>query len=495
MDPSATQYVDRDGAALAYQVTGDGPVDMVHFFEICQHLDLQWTDPDIHHNFQHISTFARNVVFQRRGFGLSEQVPYVPTLEQQAGDVLAIMDAAGMRRATLVGWMTTCGAVALVAATAPERVDALVLVDPVAQGPEVPGELHGWTDGEKQKAAEALRLAIDNWGTGGLVNLFDPALDTGFNRQLMALLERSSATPAAARANFDLVGQLDIEDILPSVQAPTLVLGGLVSAWPEAAVRHVADLIPSSTFHVLPPSPPGTSLGRAMLPVMDEFEEVATGVSPSADTDRFLGTVLFTDVVSSTELLASVGDTKYRQLRADHERLVRLAVDRAGGDLITVTGDGTLSVFDGPSAAVRCAETICDDAEEAGIAVRAGIHTGEIEREAMNVTGLTVHIGARVGAAADPGQVLVSRTVHDLVAGSGLTFASRGEHELKGIPGSWELFAVTHAGDQPEALPRERSMQTPMDKMALQTARKAPGLMRAAVRLGNAIERRRAGSS
>jgi class 3 adenylate cyclase len=205
--------------------------------------------------------------------------------------------------------------------------------------------------------------------------------------------------------------------------------------------------------------------------------------------------VLFTDVVSSTALLAKVGDASYQQLRADHERQVRLAVERHGGDLMTVTGDGTLSVFDSPSATVRCAVIICREAEQSGIAVRAGIHTGELERDGMNVTGLTVHIGARVGAAAEPGEVLVSRTVHDLVGGSGLTFARRGEHELKGIPGRWELFAVTHAGEQPTDLPLEDSMQTPIDKLVLQTARTAPGFVRAAVRLGNAIERRRARSN
>ena len=476
MDPPATQYVERDGAALAFQVVGDGPVDMVHLVEISQHLDLQWTDPDIHHNFEHISRFSRYVMFQRRGFGLSDQVPYVPTLEQQADDVIAVMDAVGMQHAILVGWFTSGSAMALVAAIAPERVDALVLVDPVAQGAEASGELHGWTTAEAGRAAETLRKSISAWGSGGLIDLFEPAMITGFNRRLMALLERSSATPAAARANYEWVGQLDIQDILTSVQAPTLVLRAFLAAWPEAAVRHVAELIPSSTYRVMPPTPPGTSIGRAVLPVLDELEEVATGVSPSADADRFLGTVLFTDVVSSTELLAKVGDTKYRQLRADHERLVRLAVDRAGGDLITVTGDGTLSVFDGPSAAVRCAETICDDAEEAGIAVRAGIHTGEIEREAMNVTGLTVHIGARVGAAADPGQVLVSRTVHDLVAGSGLTFASRGEHELKGVPGSWELFAVTHAGDQPEDIPHREVHADAHGQAGLADRPQGPGL-------------------
>jgi class 3 adenylate cyclase len=402
------------------------------------------------------------------------------------------MDAAGVRSATLVAWFTTCGAMALVAAMEPERVDNLVLIDPLAQGPEASGELHGWTHAETQKAIGLFRRVVDTWGSGVLMDAFDPVMDTAFNRRLMALLERSSATPAAAQANWEMLVRQDVQDILRSVQVPTRVIRSFVAAWPEAAVRHVADLIPSAEYHQLPLPRPGTSLGKASVPVNDHFEEVATGTKHAVSADRFLGTVLFTDVVSSTELLAKVGDSTYRQLRDDHERQVRLAVERNGGDLMTVTGDGTLSVFDGPSAAVRCAETICREAEEAGIAVRAGIHTGELERDGMNVTGLTVHIGARVGAAADPGQVLVSRTVHDLVGGSGLTFVSRGEHELKGVPGRWELFAVTHAGDQPEDLPLEESMQTSMDKMVLQTARTAPAFVRAAVRLGNAIERRRA---
>jgi class 3 adenylate cyclase len=492
MDPAPTQYIDRDGAALAYQVVGDGPADVVHYFEVFQHLDLQMTDPDINHNVERMATFARTAYFQRRGFGLSDQVPYVPTMEQQADDVLAIMDAVGMRRATLVGWITTCGPIALVAARSPERVNALIFVEPIAQGAESPGELHGWTDEERHDLIEGFRHVMANWGSGALVDLFGPAIDTAFNHRLMAMLERSSATPAAIRSYYEWVLQQDIQDVLRAIQAPTRVLCVPGVAIPEAAVRYAAELIPRSTFHLMPPYPLGTSLGQIALPMTDHVEEIATGYAHSSDADRFLGTVLFTDVVSSTELLERVGDATYRQLRADHERMVRLAVETGGGRLMTVTGDGTLSVFDSPTKAVRCAETVCRDAEDAGISVRAGIHTGELEHEAMNVTGLAVHIGARVGAAAGPGEVLVSRTVHDLVAGSGLTFASRGEQELKGVSGSWELFAVTHAGEQPEDLPHEESMQTPMDKMALQTARRAPRFARAAVRLGNAIERRRA---
>ena len=492
MDPVATRYIDRDGGAMAYQVIGDGPHDVVNFYEAFQHLDLSMTDPDINHNVERIAAYARTVYFQRRGFGLSDQVSYVPTMEQQADDVLAIMDAVGMRRATLVGWVTNCGAMALVAARSPDRVTAVILIHPMAQGPAASGELHGWTDEERHDTIEGFRHVVANWGSGALVDLLGRATDTAFNRRLMAMLERSSATPAAIKSYFEWAIQQDIEDVLRAIQAPTRVLCVPGLAIPETAVRYVAELIPNSTFHLMPPNPPGTSIGQIALPMTDQIEEVVTGTSHPTDVDRFLGTVLFTDVVSSTELLERVGDAAYQQMRADHERMVRLAVESFGGRLMTVTGDGTLSVFDSPTKAVRCAETICSEAENAGISVRAGIHTGELEHAAMNVTGLTVHIGARVGAAADPGQVLVSRTVHDLVAGSGLTFASRGEHELKGVSGTWELFAVTHAGEQPQDLPREESMQTSGDKLALQTARRAPSLARAFVRLGNALEHRRA---
>lgn len=492
MDPVPTQYVDREGAALAYQVVGDGPHNLVNFYEAFMHLDLSMTDPDINHNVERLARFSRMVSFQRRGFGLSDQVSYAPTLEQQADDVLAIMDAVGMRSATLGGWFGTCGPLALVAARSPERVNGLMFIEPFAQGPGSSDDLHGWTDEDARGTIEGFRHVAANWGSGASVEWLGPALNTAFNRRLMAMLERSSAMPASIRSYFDWLSQQDIQDVLRAVQAPTRVLCIPGVAVPEAAVRRVSELIPGSTFQVMPPSPPGTSIGQLALPMTDLAEEIVTGASHSTDADRFLGTVLFTDVVSSTELLERVGDATYRQMRADHERLVRLAVETAGGSLMTVTGDGTLSVFDSPTKAVRCAETICRDAEESGLVVRAGIHTGELERDALNVTGLTVHIGARVGAAADPGQVLVSRTVRDLVAGSGLTFESRGEHQLKGVSGTWELFAVTHAGEQPEDLPQEASMKTPMDRMVLQTARTAPAFVRAALRLGNAIERRRA---
>ena len=492
MDPAPTSYIDRDGAALAYQVFGEGPHHIVNFLEIVLHLDLCWMDPDMHHNFERGAGFARGVVFQRRGFGLSDRVSYVPTIEQQADDVLAIMDAAGMRTAILAGMLGTCGPMALVAANAPERVDALLLTNPVAQAPGSTGEMHGYTGNEQAALVDGYRQAFANWGSGRVIDMWDPAQASTYNRRLMALLERSSATPAAAQAYLDWLIDIDIQDVLRSVRVPTRVLCVPGTPLPEAAVRYAAELIPGADFHMLPPAKPGASIGQAFRPVADHMEELATGSWHSVDADRFLGTVLFTDVVSSTELLADVGDATYRDLRSSHESMVRLAVERAGGRLVSVMGDGTLSVFAGPTKAVRCAETICQDAADAGMSVRCGVHTGELERDGLNVTGLNVHIGARVGAAAQPGEVLVSRTVRDLVVGSGLSFADRGEHELKGVPGRWELFAVSNSGDQADSLPAEESMQTTMDKMALQSARRAPRFSRAALRMANAFERRRA---
>jgi class 3 adenylate cyclase len=226
------------------------------------------------------------------------------------------------------------------------------------------------------------------------------------------------------------------------------------------------------------------------MAVWQHVEEAATGARHSPDADRFLGTMLFTDVVGSTELLARIGDADYRALRATHERHVRLEVEQSGGRLVSVTGDGTFSLFDGPTDAVRCADAIRKAAEELGISVRAGVHTGELERTGRDFTGLSVHVGARIGAMAMPSEVLVSRAVYDLVAGSGLAFVERGEHTLKGVPESWHLYALA-AAEQPATLPAERSLETPLDRAVLSTARSAPRAMRAVLRVGNALQRYR----
>jgi class 3 adenylate cyclase/pimeloyl-ACP methyl ester carboxylesterase len=492
MDPPATRYLDRDGAALAYQVVGSGTADVVGYMSIVQHLDLCWTDPHIHYNYERLASFARGVYFQRRGLGLSESLRYVPSMEQQAEDILAVMDAVGMQRATILATVDTCAPAALVAALAPERVAGLVLLTPFAHGWYGDGELPvGWSAAEASDYLARTRAVTETWGSGATVGYWDPVLDTPFNRRLMALLERCSATPAAARAHLEAVLRYDMTDVLRAVPVPTRVLRIPSNRVPDAAVRHVAELIPNATYHLLPPTVRGASLGESFLPVIEHIEEMVTGHLHAADADRSLGTVLFTDVVDSTGLLSRLGDARYRELRAAHEREVRLTVEQAGGRLVKVSGDGTLSLFDSPSRAVRCADLIRSAGSDLGIAVRAGLHVGEVEHEGPDVAGLAVHIGARVAAAAGAGEVLATRTVHDLVAGSGLAFTPRGVRELRGVPGSWELFALGAAGQQRDTLPAEEPMQTSLDRAALTTARHAPRAARTLVRVGNAIQRRR----
>lgn len=493
MDAPEAQYVERDGAQLAYQVVGEGSVDVLVVGETAQHFDLCWTDPYIHEVFERGAAFSRTVYMQPRGFGLSERIRYTPTLEQHAGDILAVMDAVAMRAATLVGVLTTSGLVALAAARAPELVANLVLFKPIACGPLAPAaEQHGWCGADSAEYVSRWGAAVDRWGSGAVIDVYDPVQGTVYNRRLMGMLERCSATPATARQYWEWFLRLDVSDVLGTVRAPTRVLYAPTSPEPEAVVRRVAELIPQASFHRLPPTPAGAAIGEAWMPVWEHVEESATGARHSPSADRFLGTVLFTDVVGSTELLARIGDAEYRALRATHQREVRLEVEQGGGRLVNVTGDGTFSVFDGPTHAVRCADAIRKAAGKLGIAVRSGVHTGELERTARDFTGLTVHIGARVGAMATADEVLVSRTVFDLTAGSGLAFVERGERTLKGVAGSWQLYAL--AGDeQPAMLPTERSLETPLDHVTLRTARTAPRAMRVALRLGNALQRYRAG--
>jgi class 3 adenylate cyclase len=488
----ATRYLDRDGAALAYQSIGAGPADVVGCLDLTMHPDLTWTDPDLHDIYERYARFARVTYFQPRGVGLSEPVRQIPTLEEQAGDILAVMDEVGVGQATLVGYFTTSGAAAMATAIAPDRFTGLVLVNPIAQGLRCKPPLHGWTAEEADAFFGGYRRVVDQWGSGWSIDLWDAVQATPYNRRLMGMLERCSLTPLAARRYLEWFLELDTQEVLGAVPVPTRVLRIPSNTASEAAVRHVADLVPLGEFHVLPETLPGSSMGQAMRPIAEHVEELATGRPHSREAERFLGTVLFTDVVSSTDLLARVGDARYRELRGAHERLVRLAVEEADGTLMSITGDGTFSVFDGPSRGVRVAERIIADAAGLGLEVRAGLHTGELERDGPGVTGMNVHIGARVGALAGAGQIVASRTVHDLMVGSGMQFTSIGEHDLKGVPGRWELFTV----DRPEvarpALPVEDSMATALDRAVLGTARRAPGVGRAAVRLGNALQRRRA---
>ena len=493
MDPAPTEYVDRDGAQLAYQVIGTGPLNVVVHLEIVQHLDLCWTDPHVHRNFERLADLGRAVIFQRRGFGLSDPVAYVPSAEQQAEDVLAVMDAAGFDRAALFGTFSTCFPIAMVAACAPERVSDVLLHVPWADGLPLGSEpLPGWSPEEAAAYAEAYATGYSQWGSGQVAGLWSSTLDSPFNRRLMGLLERSSATPSAARAHGEWFSQVDMTDVFRAIQVPTHVVRQDSDRIPADVVRRVADLIPDAVYRSLPAVSAGYSLGEAYATIIDYAEEVLFIGDRAHDSRRSLGSIVFTDIVGSTELLVNLGDAKYRRLRDDHERQVHLAVENAGGRLVKVLGDGTLSVFDGPGRAVRCAETIRDDASRLGLEIRAGIHTGEIDLAGGDIAGLTVHIAARVSASARPGEILVSQTVRDLVLGSGLTFADRGEHDLKGVPGRWRLYGLAASSDSVDPVEIEPSIQTLADRSALVAARRMPGTMRALMRFGNSIQRRRA---
>jgi class 3 adenylate cyclase/pimeloyl-ACP methyl ester carboxylesterase len=474
-------------------VIGSGPGEALFHMEINVHPDLMWTDPHTHALYERIAPSCRLVVMQRRGIGLSDPMPSCPTVEQQAEDILAVMDAVGLRKPTLGSSFSMCAAIALVAATNPDRVRNLLLIHPLPTGVGAPAAIeHGWPAESIEPVAELLRTTMRNWGSGQAVGLWDRELATPYNRRLGALMERCSATPAAAMSSLEFLMGQDLSDVFRAVQVPTKVVCAQRNIAPESVVRHVAELIDGSEFSLMPNPPRGSSLGEAWSPFFDMLRDMASDNASAADADRVLGTVLFTDLVKSTELLNKIGDHAYRDLRAAHEREVRLSVENHGGRLVNVIGDGTLSIFDRASDAVRCAEVICAESDAQHVAVRAGVHSGELERTGMDITGMTVHVGARVAALAGPGEVLVSRTVKDLLLGSDLQFRDRGSKALKGIPGKWDLYALT--GRDPVIAERSatESLATSTDRLALRMAQRAPRLARAGVAFGNAWQRRRA---
>jgi len=495
MDQAQTRYIDREGAALAYQVFGrrDANADAVFMQEIAGHLDLIWTDPYMHAQGERIAARSRMAWLQRRGVGLSEPIGYVPTIEQQADDILAIMDAEGMRRATIGGVLSTCAVAAFLAARDPNRVRNLVLVQPVLAGPLSDSRLEAGWPPDDVHVIEEIRAVGEQWGTGKSLEIWGASVDTPYNRRQFAMMERCSAAPATGQAFIEWVLHTSFIEVFKAIPVPTTLIFVPGALAPTSVAQAGRELMPNAEYIELGAIPPGSSIGEAWQPIWDRMLDMATGTATATDVGRFLGAVLFTDVVDSTRLLTEIGDARYRELHDAHERQVRMQVEGAGGRLVNVIGDGTFSVFDGPSRAVAAAQAICAQAAELGIGVRAGVHSGELERTVgHDVTGLTVHVGARVAAAAEAGQVLVSRTVRDLAIGSGIQFTPHGEHELKGVPGRWELFSV---GDERSAHPEaEAPSPTAVDRAALRFAQRTPRLARTAVAAGNAWQKRRAKS-
>jgi len=438
--PPETRYARSGDIHIAYQVVGAGPFDLLFVPGFVSHLEANWDDPNIAAMLGRLARFSRLILFDKRGTGLSDRGSLNFTLEQRMEDVRAVLDAVGSERAALFGISEGGPMSALYAATYPERTSALVIYGSYARRSWAPDHPSGMTDPEWE---ELFAMMDREWGGPMGLSIWAPSVehDEGF-RQRWAGYLRQAASPGAALAIMRMNREIDVRRILPAVRVPTLILhrsGDRLTRVGQARV--LASGIPGARLVELPGDghPPWVGDVDALL---DEVEEFLTGVRHGPELDRVLATVLFTDIVGATEQAASLGDRRWRELLGRHHAAVRRELERFRGREVDTAGDGFLATFDGPARAVRCARAAADAVQPLGLGIRAGLHTGEVEVIGEKVRGIAVHIGARVAALAGTGEVLVSHTVKDLVAGSGLRFADRGVHALKGVPGEWRLFAV-----------------------------------------------------
>ena len=427
----STHYAHSGEASIAYQTLGEGPCDLVVITGPASHLEILWEEPGTARTFRNMARFARLIMFDRRGTGLSDPTGEPPTLEQQVDDLRAVLAAVGSERTAIIGG-GDLGLSALFTASNPDLVSSLVLSGVAADG-------RHWLDSSAR--ADVLEAIQASWGDGALVSLYAPskASDPDFV-QWWGRLQRSSLSPGMARRLMQMSMQTNLRDVLPTIQVPTLVCharGDRVV--PAKYGREVAELIPGARFVEYESE---DAYGWTDAPFLSEVEEFLTGRRSVPRFDRVLATVLFTDIVDSTRQLSAVGDARWREQLAEHNQVGRDALRRWRGHEVKTSGDGFLATFDGPARAVSCAAEIVDRVRPLGLTVRAGLHTGEAELREDDVAGIAVHIAARVMAAAGPGEVLASSTVKDLVVGSGLRFSDRGPHALRGVEDEWRLFAV-----------------------------------------------------
>ena len=437
-----TFYATGRDANIAYQVVGDGPVDVVLVSHEGVGLETMWDQPLIVRALERLGTFSRLILFDHRGTGVSDPLPtdHRLTLEDRIADMQAVMDAVGCDRVALVASSDGGPMGLLYAATHPQRTSALVLYGAFARMAWSPEYPCGLPSEQYDRWVELLR---SRWGDGSTLAAVAPSLarDDGW-RRWWARSERLSYSPAAVLALFQTAWEIDTIDILPSVQVPTLVIHRTGDRWIAAGHgRFLAEHIAGARFVELPGNDHLFYAGDADA-VLDEIEEFLTGARHGPESHRVLTTVLFTDMVGSTELAVRLGDRGWRDLLERHHATVRNQLVRFDGVEVDTAGDGFFATFDGPGRAVRCALATVDAVADLGITIRAGLHTGECELVGGKVAGMAVHIGARVSAFAGPGEVVVSSTVKDLLAGSGITFTDRGVHPLKGLPDEWRLFGA-----------------------------------------------------
>jgi pimeloyl-ACP methyl ester carboxylesterase len=439
-----TRYAKSGDVNIAYQVVGEGPLDLILVHGWVQSFDGGWEIEPIERFYLRLASFSRLILFDKRGTGLSDRVALddLPTLETRMDDMRAVMDEVGAERAALLGHSEGGAMCALFAATYPERTQALVMSGSAARTRWAPDYPIGATD---EAIEELERSILDNWGFELIRSLLEQlAPSIADDEELVQAHTRAAlraASPAAAAALTRMSAMIDVRHVLPAIRVPTLVLHRAEEVLAEAS-RYLGKRIPGARIVELP--------GRDHMPwlgdqnaALDEIEEFLTGVRPHPTLDRILATVLFTDIVGSTELAADLGDHRWRELLEQHNALVRRELSRFRGRELGTAGDSFLATFDGPARAVACAVSIRDCTRALGLQIRFGLHTGELELAGSEVRGIAVHTGARVAAKAGPGEVLASSTVKDLVAGSGLEFEDRGSHELKGVPGEWHLYAVS----------------------------------------------------
>jgi class 3 adenylate cyclase/esterase/lipase len=431
-----TQYAKSGDVHIAYQAFGDGPINLVMVPGFVSNVENYWDQPDFARFLNRLGSYARVVIFDKRGTGMSDRVAELPGLDQRMDDLRAVMDAAGMEQAALLGISEGAPLSVLFAATYPDRCRALVLYGSFSR-------FSYWFPNE-EALGHFFSYVEHSWGTGGSVERFAPsrANDAAFQRW-WGRNERLGASPAAVTALMHMNSQIDISSILPAVRVPTLV----IHRTEDKAVnveggRDMAAHIPGARLAEFPGSDHIFYVGESADKISEAIEEFLTGSRAPVAVDRVLATVLFTDIVGSTETAAALGDQRWRDLLEHHHATIRRNLVRFRGREVKTTGDGFLATFDGPARGVQCAHAIAQDLRSLGIEVRAGLHTGECEIIGDDVGGIAVHIGARVAALARAGEVLVSSTVKDLVAGSGLRFEERGTYPLKGIPGEWRIFTA-----------------------------------------------------
>jgi class 3 adenylate cyclase len=443
-DLPRTRYAKSGEVHIAYQVLGDGPIDLLWVPGFVSHLEYDWEHPRPARFFRRLASFSRLIRFDKRGTGLSDRVA-IPTLEERMDDVRAVLDATGSSRAALIGVSEGGPMSLLYAATYPERTSALVLYGSYARRAWAPDHPFGVTSERMRGILETLEK---DWGASVAMEIWSPSMlgDEAY-KQWRATYLRLAASPGAAISVMRMNMEIDARHVLPAIGVPTLILhrtGDRLT--PVDQARHMAEHIRCAKLVELPGEDHTPWVGDTDA-LLDEIEEFLTGIRHGPEPDRILATVLFTDIVGSTKRAVELGDRDWRELLEQHHAIVRRQLARFRGHEVNIAGDGFLATFDGPGRAIRCAVSICREVRSLGIDVRAGLHSGECQVEDSKVEGIAVHIGSRVAATAKPGEVLVSSTVKDLVVGSGIAFEDRGMHALKGVPGEWHLFAVAPADE------------------------------------------------